>query len=436
MNTALRSRVLVMMALGCAACAEAPADEPAPGAAPDQPGANAAGDQAIAVEARALTDSFSTNPPALVRMASDGGDRILVAWEGSSGGSQIVGQVFSASTGAPLSPSRIYTTGTNTKGKPFVAYGGGKFLITYIATFSTSDTDGNDNDVRGIFVRPDGTKDSELSVDLSFADDAVNGGLVYLPTLNQFYSAYYRNPRPNRPEWGGRGAYIDLAGAISKQGYFAGVYQSMFPRVAYGNNNITLIWTAPNPSNAFRDNVLRGHMRPGDAAVQASVIIGQGDRPFIAYNATLGKFGMGYREYWNGNIYRSLTVPDGCLGGSCGGISPLQPALDPGRWSMSNPMDGEIVAAGSRFVLGVPWGGQTGAVATMSLDTNGWPLIMHTNALESTCYRPIVAAGATVGNRALFGANMSLNNCPGIPKLKGVYFADQSGRDSEFPISD
>lgn len=78
------------------------------------------------------------------------------------------------------------------------------------------------------------------------------------------------------------------------------------------------------------------------------------------------------------------------------------------------------------------WGQPNGNVATMSLDTNGWPQVLYTHAMVSPCSRPTIQAGATVGSRALFGASTF---CTG-PKLKGFYFDDGAFRAGDFAISD
>ena len=106
-----------------------------------------------ALPAHALNDSFTTPYNTIGTIAYDGGDRLLVVWLGrTSEGDQLVGQIFSASTGAPLSPSRIYAS--KPTGRPRAAFGGGRFLVTYTSVWSSSD-----HDIAALFVKTDGTKD-------------------------------------------------------------------------------------------------------------------------------------------------------------------------------------------------------------------------------------------------------------------------------------
>jgi hypothetical protein len=394
-----------------------------PGSADEEPGRGAAAKgQEVASLANALTDSFTTLSAANVKMAFDGGDRILIVWEASTAQPQIVGQVFSASAGTPLSPSRVYTSGSKGKFQPYVAYGGGKFLVTYILAYGTGPVP--DDDVMGLFIRTDGTLENAFTIDGSLQDDNLNGGLVYLPSRSEFYATYYRTQQSGQPDGGGRGNYVALSGSSWGHGYVAGSLDGFLPRVAHGANNIMLAWSKDT-------NVYRGHMTPGQTSVQQKILLGPGHGPSLAYNPTLHKFGLTYREA-SGKL-RTQTVPDSCMSGTCAGLSPLQLALDPAQWGLSNSSDGEIVAVLSRFVVAMPWGQQNGNLATMSLDTDAWPRVLYTNGMVSSCDRPTLQPGITVGSRGLFGAS---NFCPNTPKLKGYYFEDQAFHAGEFAISD
>jgi hypothetical protein len=354
-------------------------------------------------------------------IAYDGAGHILVVGTTWDTTKQVVGQVLSTS-GMALSPSRVYTSGTRKYG-PRVRFGGGRFLVVYTNEYSSSD-----HDIEGMFVRTDGTVESEFHIDFSSQEDWSAGGITYVAELNQFHVTYRRLTTSSNVPYDLRGIYVTASGA--KQGastLAAGLptdYNMSSNSVASGPGNIVVM---------FRDGqaVQRGHIMPGQTSFQSRVTVANGFADFLSdalvtYHPGLNRFATTWKMI--DEIYVQ-TLPANCTSSSCSGLSPVQVALSPALAGSLEIRSHAIAPAGQNFVLagGARWSNRTG-VSTVSIGSDAWPHTRHTSQWDTMCSNPLipdaVEDAASLGSTALY---VFRPFCPG-PKIQALELSTWSGR--------
>src|SRR4051812_18818553 len=147
--TGLLARARVVALVNCAAwlaagCLDVPGEGDADPKAKD-----------LGVTTQAIGDAFTNIAGAKVDLVEDTSrNRFLALWQARDrfGVRQIAGQIFDSTSGAALSQSRLLTVFPMDSYGPVAAVKSDGFFVAYNLRFSDLD-----RDVRGLFVRPDGT---------------------------------------------------------------------------------------------------------------------------------------------------------------------------------------------------------------------------------------------------------------------------------------
>jgi len=378
---------------------------------------------------QAVNDSFTTNRATTTAdVATDGNGNVLVLWEGSDG-QQIVGQVFSASTGAPVSTSRIYTTGSTRKHNPRVAFGSGKYLVTYVNDYTACPPGRQtlcDMDIEGMFVRTDGTLESSFHIDFSGNEDDLPR-VVALSDRNQFYVTFARRTAVFAPG-DGLGTYVNPDGTkVMGSKLLTG---NWVHDLAYAPGNIMMAWYGASTSS-------RGHMAPGATALQSQILIGTGIYPSLAFSPTLGRFGLAVWHQSGSNSFevRTQTLPSGCFTANCSGLTPLQVGLTNTQIGASVIISPEVSAAGNhfQFVVANESPGYKG-LASGAFGASGFVHTIHGGTIPDagcgSAARPF--GGASLGSQGAFAFSMP---CGTGPAVKGLKLSQFSGADLIFNVS-
>jgi hypothetical protein len=356
----------------------------------------------------------------------DGNGRMLAVWltVDSSSSFQLIGQIFSTTTGLPLSSAQVYTSGGHPrKGSAHVAYGGGKYMVAYEEVFSPTD-----NDLRGIVVGAGGSSERIFTIDSSAFNDTL-GDLVYVPDTNQFFGLWTRDQSPSQRE---RVYYLDTSGNLVNQGELLGSPAST-ARAAYGDGRIAVAWTG--------GGLNRTSLMPGQIAATSTTVVTSDSKifsPAIAFNPTQRQFGL--------TVFRSDTTDDkifaqtfaaGCSANSC--ASPFREIGSKVGLNLTVLGLPTIAAAAEFFVVGATMmkPTQQGTV-TFSLDSTAFARITHNPALSPPCgggttLSGTAYAGPSLGATALFSWFVA---CQGAAAVQAVRFDKWGNRDFVFPITD
>jgi hypothetical protein len=320
----------------------------------------------------ALTDSTLFISPGGL---ADGGDRYLAVWESfdGSGNVQITGQIFSRSTGLPLSPSRVYTSGSKEKYNLHTVFGGGKFLVTYTLQYAFGD-----EDAQGLFVRTDGTLESSFAIASSVSVEATDA-VVWVPEQSLFFGTLSFSDHVNGTGQSLKGFYLSSTGALSMGTLLA--HTMALSDIAYGDGRIALIWRTFGAS-AAADTLNRGYIVPGEMTIRSPLFMANSATGSVTFHPTRHKFGLVIND---GTKLVANTWPATCTTASCAGpLRQIGSASSFGITSLGGVT--EILPAGDRFlVMAKMIGFGTQGIATFSLDDTGFPLMTHVPALTPDC---------------------------------------------------
>jgi hypothetical protein len=299
--TGLLARARVVALVSCAAW-------PAAGCL-DVPGEGDADQKAkdLGVTTQAIGDAFTNIAGAKVDLVEDTTrNRFLAVWQARdpSGVRQIAGQIFDSTSGAPLSPSRLLTVFPMDSYGPVAAVKSDGFFVAYNLRFSDAD-----RDVRGLFVRSDGTVARDFAIDQAVTTEQV--GDVAALGSDTYYVAYTRGP-PHAAEV--RTAYVGSNTTVFGMSAPLPVPPpSSNPRVAFVGGMLELAWADED------GEVFLGFVQPGATTIGGPPIRVATDTRAtlaIAARSDTGQVALAFDD-WKDSTIKVRTWPWWCQSASC-----------------------------------------------------------------------------------------------------------------------